>query len=127
MAVSKSTQPGNKHSLQNIFNWSFDPDFRVLGLELLAYDSVNDVLRRVTTDALSHFGTNDVDKESSTVFYEGLEDLDGNWQVVKTVTSSTVTSNRFATLLNNPTVTNYTDAWVARATTLVYGTYSEAF
>lgn len=126
MAVNKHTVPGNKHSVQNIMNWSFDPDFNVIGMELLAYDSVNDVMRRVTTDSMGHFGTNDVDKNSSTVFYEGLEDLDGNWQVVKTTMSPTVTSNRFATLKNNPTVTTYTDAWTGRAG-LTYELYSLAF
>jgi len=126
MAVSKHTVPGNKHSVQNILNWAFDPDFNVIGVELLAYDSVNDTMRRVTTDAMSHFGTNDIDKVSSNTFYEGLEDLDGNWQLVQNITTGTVTSMRYATLKNNGAVTSYSDAWTNRAT-LQYDVYSIAF
>lgn len=126
MAINRDKNNA-KRSEQNVLNSSYDEDFDVLAFELLAYDSVNNVLRRVTTDALSHFGTNHVDKADSTTVYEGLEDCDGNWQIVKTVTSGTVTTNTFATKLNNSGVSTYADAWAARATTLTYGTYSEAF
>jgi hypothetical protein len=45
------------------------------------------------------------------------------------LTSSSVKRSdtlRYASLINNPTVATYAAAWAARATTLVYGVYSEA-
>src|SRR3990167_11088317 len=84
-------------------------------VELWAFNSSRNILEKVTMDALGHFGTCDVDKASATLFYEGLEDANENWQIVKTVISGTVTSNRFATILNNPSYSSYTDAWTNRA------------
>lgn len=119
--------PGTKNSVQNASNWSFDEDFGVWAFELLGYDSVTETMRRITLDALGHYGTNDVDKNADGKVYEGLEDCDGNWQIVQTTLGTTVTSNRFATIKNNPTITTYADAWAARTSTLVYETYGEAF
>lgn len=93
---------------------------------MVAYDAVSDCLRVLTTDGMSHFATNDIDKASSTVVYEGLMDNNGVWQIVQTTTDGNVTSIRFATTLNNPTVTSYGDAWTDR-TDLDYGTYYQAF
>jgi len=127
MADSPSLRKkSNVDTEQYLQNWSFDEDFGVLAFELLGFDSVNNVMKRITTDALSHFGTNDVDKSSSTLFYEGLEDAGGTWQIVKISISGNITSNRFATKTNNPSNTSYSDAWTNRAT-LTYGTYSQAF
>lgn len=95
--------------------------------EMIVYDSVNNTLRRVNMDALNHFGTNDVDSNVDGNTYEGMEDSDGTYQIVKISKTGTVTSNRYATQKNNITVTSYADAWAARATTLTYGTYSQAF
>lgn len=121
------SQVGIANTEQTLLNSSFDPAFGVLTFELLAYDPVGDAMKRVTIDAMSHYGTNDVDANVSGITYEGLETADGGWQVVQTSTSGTVTSNRFATQKNNASVTTYADAWAARETTLTFGTYSEAF
>lgn len=115
-----------KFTVQHIENTSYDEAFEMAGREIWAYDSVNSVLRRVTLDALGHYGTNDVDKVSSALFYEGLEDADGNWQVVKTTTVGGVTSNRFATQLNNAAITDYATAWAGRSG-LTFETYGSAF
>jgi hypothetical protein len=125
MAINRSQ--GIKNSEQNVLNWTFDEDFGVLAVELLAYDPVAEVVRRVTIDALSHYGTNDVDSNVDGHIYEGLENSDGGWQIVQTTTVGTITSNRFATQKNNPTITTYTDAWTARTSTLIFDTYKEAF
>ena len=74
---------------------------------------------------LQAYETNDVDKVSSLFLYNGLEDRDGSW-VIETVDSSSGVSLRYATQMNNPTYTNYTDAWANRAT-LTYGLFSTAF
>ena len=122
----RTGKPGTKNSIQNNINWSFDEEFNVIGFELLAFDSITNVLRRVTIDGLAHFGTNNIDKASSTTIYEGLEDANEVWQVVKIETVGNITTNTYATNLNNSTVTNYADAWSGR-TTLTFGTYGEAF
>lgn len=127
MTATPNKQTNNtQRTTQYMDNLSWDEDFGVPVVELLAYDPITDSVRRVTTDALNHFGTNDTDKASSTIFYEGLEDGSGTWQVVRITTIGDVTENRYATQVNNGTVTNYSDAWTNRAT-LTYGTYSQAF
>lgn len=123
MAGSKCN---TKFTVQHIENMSYDEAFDMAGRQIWAYDSVNAVLKRVTLDALGHYGTNDVDKISNALFYEGLEDADGSWQVVKTTTTGGLTSNRFATKLNNAAVISYAAAWAGRAS-LVYQTYGSAF
>ena len=95
-------------------------------MEQVAYDGSTQTYKKVTIDALSHYGTNDIDKSSATLFYEGLEDAEGSWQIVKTTIDGDVTSLRFATVLNNSSITSYSTAWTNRAT-LTYGTYSQAF
>jgi len=127
MAINtKVNNDTNAQSVSQITNQSFDQKFQVNIVELCAYDSVTDSLRRVTVDGLAHFGTNNVEKASSTLIYEGLEDANEVWQVVKTSTSGDITTITFATQLNNATVTSYADAWSGRAD-LSYGTYGEAF
>jgi hypothetical protein len=125
MDITKANDKINKSS-QEIDNLSFDTAFNIHAFELMAYDSVQDTLHRVSLDALGHFGTNDVDKNANGKIYEGLEDYDGNWQIVEISTSGTVTSNRFATHKNNPDYHTYTSAWTDR-TTLTFETYGEAF
>lgn len=95
-------------------------------VELWAWNGSTNTLEKVTLDALNHFATNDIDKVDSTTFYEGLEDSNGYWQVVKNVTDGNQTSMRFATQKNNISITNYSDAWTNRAT-LTFDTYSVAF
>jgi len=95
-------------------------------IEQVAYDGSTKTYKKVTIDALSHYATNDIDKHSSTLFYEGLEDAEGSWQIVKTTLNGDITSIRFATILNNSSVNNYSDAWTGRAG-LTFDTYSIAF
>jgi len=77
------------------------------------------------TQTLSKFGLNQWDPVSATLTYLGKESKDGEWLIVSI--DSTSKAMTYATVTNNPTVTTYADAWTARATTLVYGTYSQAF
>jgi hypothetical protein len=95
-------------------------------IEQVAYDGSTKTYKKVTIDALSHYATNDVDKSSSILFYEGLEDAEGSWQIVKTTLNGNITSMRFATVLNNSSYSSYTNAWTDRES-LVYGFYSQAF
>lgn len=110
-------------------NASFDKKYQMNAVELVAYDPINadtpNALKRVTTNALGEYSMNDK-TEDGTIVYIGLEDADAEWIVQKLDYTSGL-SRRFATKLNNPTVTSYADAWAAKDTTLVYGTYGAAF
>jgi hypothetical protein len=46
--MSTQTQPGNKHTPQNILNWSFDSDFNLLAVGLIGYDG--STTRRIKVD-----------------------------------------------------------------------------
>jgi hypothetical protein len=105
---------------------SFDDVFKVYVNEMVVFDPVSNCLKRVTSDAIGRFSTNDIDKSSPTVFYEGQDDSDGVWILTKTEKNINVTSIRYATQLNNNSITNYSDAWTNRAT-LTYDIYSVAF
>lgn len=72
------------------------------------------------------FGSNDVDKASSTVTYEGSESPDGEWVILEVTVADTITSMRYATAKNNPSKTSYSTAWTDRAS-LTYDYYSVAF
>lgn len=115
-----------KDTEQYILNQSFDPDYKVLVVELLAHDPVSDQMKRVTLDALNHYSTNDVDNTNPNSIFEGLQDADEAWQIVNTTTAGSIISNRFATIKNNPTYTSYADAWADR-TLLTYDYYGVAF
>lgn len=74
------------------------------------------------------FGTrwweNDVEKIGE-ITYVGMEDNKPTWFVQK-IDKTSGLSIRYATIINNPTIDNYSDAWSSH-TDLIYGTYSEAF
>lgn len=70
---------------------------------------------------------NHVDAPDSTTTYVGKEDKDGAWLVQKISVSGTVTTLTYATVTNNGAVLTYSAAWAARATTLTYGTFAQAF
>jgi hypothetical protein len=74
---------------------------------------------------LDAFETNDVDKVSSTLLYNGLENKDGTW-CIQEVNSSSGVSLRYATAVNNSTYGSYNAAWTDRAT-LTYDLFSIAF
>lgn len=124
--INRQGKSNINNSVQELNNDSFDRDFNVNAVEMLVFDPVAQSLRRVTSDAMNHYGTNDVDKNDNGVVYEGLEDSDGGWQVVSISQDGGVTSNRYANIRNNAIYTNYTDAWTNR-TTLTYELYGEAF
>jgi hypothetical protein len=115
-----------KDTEQYILNQSFDPDFHVLATELLAYDPVSTAMKRVTMDSLNNYATCDVDNTTPTCIYEGLQDAEEGWQIVKTTTSGTILSIRFATIKNNSTYSSYADAWTNRAI-LNFDYYGVAF
>jgi hypothetical protein len=72
------------------------------------------------------WGANDLDEATVTMTYVGKERADGAWWILRLDTTSGL-AIRYATITNNPTVATYTAAWAARAATLIYGTYGEAF
>lgn len=74
---------------------------------------------------LTSFETNEVDKSTSPIVYNGLEDKDGNWCIQK-IDKSAGPSVRFATAINNDTYTTFPTAWTNRAD-LDYGYFSAAF
>ena len=115
-----------KYSSQYIHNLSFDDAFKIQVFEIVAHDPITDTVKKVTMDALNHYSTNDTDNTDSDNFYEGLEDADGGWQIVKISKDGLLTHHRFATLKNNSTYATYSDAWTDRAT-LDYAFYSVAF
>ena len=125
--MAQPTKPAHqtKYSSQNILNNSYDEDFGVNIVELLSYDPIGDVLKRVTTNAMGEYITNDVAEPSATLTYVGKEDADVDWYI-QSVDTTSGTSIRFATETNNPTYTTYSTAWTDRAT-LIYGTYGSAF
>ena len=95
-------------------------------VSLMALESSSGTWQYVKTDAMNHFGTNDIDKVDSTTFYEGLEDAEGTWQIVKSTSIAPLTSMRFATVQNNSSYKSYSAAWAARAS-LTFDTYGTAF
>lgn len=105
---------------------SWDREFNTQSVVIMAHDPVSGKLKRVTIDALNHYATCEIDKASATLLYEGLQDCDGLWQIVRTTTSGNVTSLRFATQLNNPTYTDYATAWTNRGI-CQYDYYHTAF
>lgn len=72
------------------------------------------------------WGANHTEKDGTTSYF-GKEDVDGRWAIIKIV--ELVTDNEtltYATIVNNPGIDNYSDAWDSRST-LNYNLYSEAF
>ena len=68
---------------------------------------------------------NNFEEVSTTVNYLGMEDKDGVAVIEKIDTTSGVIIT-YATIINNPTRTTYTDLWNNR-TTNIFNIYSEAF
>ena len=70
------------------------------------------------------FETNNVIKASATLTYLGKEKSDGEWQFLKLDSTSGLVK-RYATVVNNPTITSYADA-LTNYLTLTYTIYSES-
>ena len=119
----------HEHSLDHMFNASFDKKYQINAFELVVYDPLNadsdTALKRVTANAIGEYFMNDK-TEDATIVYVGFEDSAADWIVQKLDYTSGL-SRRFATKKNNPTVASYADAWAAKDTTLSYGTYGAAF
>lgn len=72
------------------------------------------------------FYTEDVEEDSSTnITYVGKQTKEGEWKIQKileeTIQTITTTSILYASVVNNPSIASYEDAWADRATL----TYSE--
>lgn len=132
MAAVNSEGIKKKYSIEHIFNHGFDERFQIPAFELLSYDplgqdadgNVVGALKRVTTNAMGDYGTNDIE-ETGSITYIGKEDSNGDWYIQK-IDTSTGTTIRYASKANNANIVDYTGAWTDRAT-LTYGTYAEAF
>lgn len=86
-----------------------------------------DIVAKVKKGETALTGSQDVDYsvndiEEGTTSYFGKTNSNADWLIVKV----TDTSVSYATVLNNGTVTSYTDAWTDKAT-LTYGRKDEAF
>lgn len=114
------------HSIPHIQNMGFDRDFQVPMVELLVYDPLENAIKRVTTDAMGTYKTNDVTNTAESPYYVGKEEADGSWYIMKVTDTAGAMSMRYASVKNNVSYTNYTNAWTDKAT-LTYGTYAEAF
>ena len=127
MSINRSKNQA-KRSEQYILNASYDQDVDLLAFEMMGFDpladSGNGAMRRVTTNAMGEYGTNNVE-EIGAITYIGKEDPAGSWFIQKVDTSSG-TSIRYASVKNNPSTTSYTTAWTNRAS-LTYDTYGIAF
>ena len=117
------------HSLDHMFNASFDKKYQINAFELVAYDPLNadtdSALKRVTTNAMGEYFMNDSSTVTDNISYRGLEDSTGDWIIEKLDETSGV-SRRFATKLNNAAIADYDEAWTGKAD-LDYDTYGTAF
>lgn len=131
-SISKTGKQETDKTLQKMLIESYDREFNQLSFELLSYDplvrddtgAVVGGLQRVTTKAMGDYMANDIEETGSTT-YLGFENLDGDY-IIQSIVDSSGKTIRFATIVNNASVTSYSDAWTNRAT-LTYDTYSTAF
>lgn len=89
---------------------------------------IDPVTKRLLVDAqTSGYTANAVDDyTTSNVTYVCKEDNSGNWWITKIDETGNFPICTHATVINNVTVTTYTDAYAAR-TSLTYEDYSDAF
>ena len=92
-------------------------------------DSVRAIVdgnQNLITTVTDTWGTNNTIQVGD-LTYLGKEDVDGRWSILRIYepVENDKTLN-YATVVNNPLITSYLDAWDSRAG-LVYGIYSEAF
>lgn len=81
--------PGNKHTVQNILNWSFDETFKTIAISLLGYDGVS--MQRMPADALAVIiQTSGTDTFIGTAA-PGTLAATAKWQAIKVDTTGTVT------------------------------------
>src|SRR4030043_133072 len=80
------------------------------------------VIQTIVRDQINGFD----DHTTTDITYVGLEDNNGAWLIKRIDETGNLLLITYATVVNNPLLTSYADAWVIRATTLVYGLYNEA-
>jgi len=85
---------------------------------------VND-LHQQSTVSEERWGLNNTSKAGN-ITYTGQEDVNGNWIIRKITKTGSNIAMSYATVINNPTVITYTDAWDDR-TTMTYDLYKVAF
>ena len=73
---------------------------------------------------LKLFNINDLDYTDGTVLLIGKTTSNASWLIQQSSASSL--SQRYATIMNNSTMTDYATAWTSRAS-LTYGYYHLAF
>lgn len=100
------------------------------GMVVEELKAINTKLAATTSNPVAKYRIADVD-EGITVTYSGFMDVDGVWYILKEDATTNPTSYRYASVLNNDTITAYagtgaTKAWANR-TTLTYGYFNEAF
>ncbi|NIT03756.1 hypothetical protein GTO10_02370 [Candidatus Saccharibacteria bacterium] len=74
----------------------------------------------------SGYGITEID-DAGTTFYYGFVDKAGAWYIIKENDTTGDLSYLYATPANNPTETDFADAWADRATTLTYQQFDSAF
>lgn len=79
----------------------------------------------IINEELRKYGLNKKISASATVVYLWKESRKAEWLIQKVDTTSDLIMS-YATILNNPLITTYTDATV-NYLTLTYGRFSEAF
>lgn len=75
--------------------------------------------------SLGEYGINNESTSGNTT-YTGNEDPEGKWYLMKVTTATGGTTIRYASVINNDAVSDYTTAWDNKES-LEYGLYSEAF
>lgn len=74
----------------------------------------------------SGYGISEIDDAGTTLYY-GFVEKDGAWYILKESDAAGDLSYLYATPANNPTETDFTDAWADHATTLTYQQFDSAF
>lgn len=89
-----ATVPGNKHSTQNILNWSFDDDFKTLVTGAVGYDG--STLQRLNADALATKIYTSGDITYIGIAKPGTAEATAAWQCKKINTSAGTTTITWA-------------------------------
>ncbi|KKW06041.1 MAG: hypothetical protein UY40_C0004G0025 [candidate division CPR1 bacterium GW2011_GWC1_49_13] len=89
-------------------------------------DSAGVVIDPAEKYPTSGYGITEID-DAGTTYYFGFVEKAGSWYVLKETDTTGDLSYLYATPANNPSITNFTDAWSAHATTLTYNRFDTAF
>ncbi len=86
-------------------------------------DSLGAVVDPAIKNPTDGYGVSDADEVGTTHYYGFVHYNNTDWYILK---ESSTYGYTYASKVNNSAVV-YTDAWTGRATTVVFGTYSDAF